>query len=214
MWGRGLGVAILICLVGAGGRAVAAPEIPPGPKPTAPGHRRCGTRELFRHRFQVEAQGIDCGEARRVLTRPCVIRLQRRWSCFSYRESEPFVVWFPTEDLFERIQYPAVLLRRYPCSQAEVTPSLFSVPTTGFPTRRQLLADDVIRCELLRSGDSSVEVEETLGPPDEKEPEASGRVSFVYGLGPERDSVVQVDSELLLIELKRDRVFSISIVQG
>jgi hypothetical protein len=78
----------------------------------------------------------------------------------------------------------------------------------GFPTRRQLLADDVLRCGLLGPGDSSLEVEAILGPPDEREM-AAGSLSFLYGLGPERDSIFQVDPELLLVELKRDRVTSL-----
>jgi hypothetical protein len=211
MW-RVLGVSILICL-GGGSSAMATAELPAGPKPTATGHRRCGTKELFAHRFQVEAQGVRCSEARRVLSGPCAIHLKRQWSCFSYREDAPFVAWFPTEDLFKRLKYPAILLRRYPCSEAKVTPSLFGLFTKGFPTRRQLLADDVLRCELVAPGDSSPEVEEILGPPDEKETEA-GHFFLVYGLGPERDSFFQIDSELLQIELRHGRVSRVSMVQS
>jgi hypothetical protein len=206
--------AVLACLLAAG-RADAADlvEFPSGPKPSAPGHRGCGDTTLFQHRFQIEARGVGCAIARRVLSRPCAIRTERQWSCFSYREDAPFIAWFPTEDLFQRAKYPAVLLRRYPCSRAKVTPSLFGVLGKGFPTRRQLLADDVLRCGLLRPGDSRLAVEETLGLADATEVEA-GRHLLVYGLGLERDSVFQIDPELLEIELDRGRVSALSIVQG
>jgi hypothetical protein len=105
------------------------------------------------------------------------------------------------------------LLWRYPCSQAKVTPTAFGKAERGFPTRRQLLADDVLRCHLLGRGDSYVDVEQLLGPPDEREP-AGGRMSFVYFLGPERDSFIQIDPELLLIELSHETLTYIAIVQG
>jgi hypothetical protein len=168
---------------------------------------------LFGHRFPIEAQGIGCKQAHRLLSRPCRVQIKRTWSCLSYHEDEPFIGWFPTEDLFKRAEYPAALLRRYPCSDAKVTPGLFGAFGHGFPTRRQLLADDVLRCHLIPLGASPSEVEQVLGPADEKEVEPKG-ISFIYGLGPERDSVVQIDSELLLVEFKGDLVAYVSIFQG
>ncbi len=106
-----------------------------------------------------------------------------------------------------------MLLRRYSCSEAEVTPRLFALPPRGFPTRRQLLADDVLRCGLLGPGDSAAEVEEVIGPPEEREARRAGP-EWIYGLGPERDSIFQVDPELLNVTLRHGRVTSIEIVQG
>lgn len=214
-----LTLAIALLAIGLSTSAAAPPKLPKGPVPTAAGHRHCGPRWLFGHRFTVEGQGIRCREARKVVSRSCLINLKKRWSCFSYRESKPFVVWFPTEDLFKRVQYPAVLLRRYPCSQSEVTPGLFAVstrvfPTRRFPTRRQLLADDVLRCKLLLLGDELSKVEALLGPPDETVMEASSKQSLVYNLGPERDSVFQIDPEFLLVEISGGLATSISIEQG
>lgn len=168
---------------------------------------------MFGHRFLIEAQGIKCREGRALISQRCRIALAKQWSCFSYRESKPFVVWFPTEDLFKRVQYPAAVLRRYPCSQTKVTPTLFGISTRVFPTRRQLLADDVLRCKLLLVGDELSKVEALLGLPDQKATEAS-TLSLVYNLGPERDSVIQIDPELLLIEVSGNLVTSISIEQG
>jgi hypothetical protein len=203
---------MLACLL-APGTAMAAPKVPPGPEITDLGHRLCGGKELFQHRFPVEAQGIRCGQARRLLSRRCALHLSQRWSCLSFREERPFITWIPTEDLFKRFAYPAALLQRYPCSEAEVTPKLFGSAPRGFPTRRQLLADDVLRCRLLQPGDSVVESEQMLGPADEREPERDG-LSLIYSLGPERDSLVQIDPELLLIESKASRITSMSIEQG
>ena len=213
MWRRALALGVTVGLAATCGAALAASGIPPGPRASAPGHRRCGSTTLFQHRFAVEAQGIGCTKARAVVSAPCAVDLDRQWSCASYREEAPFVAWFPSEDLFKRTRYPAVLLRRYPCSQAKVTPALFALFTKGFPTRRQLLADDVLRCGLLQPGDSAAAVREVLGAPEGEETEA-GRFYFVYGLGLERDSIIQIDPELLEIELKRDRVTAIAMVQG
>lgn len=209
-WGAGF-VALAFLMVVAS-RTLADSELPAGPKATAPGHRRCGTKALFGHQFPIEAQGIGCTQARRLIAQErCPIRVKKQWSCTSFREDEPFLAWFPTEDLFRRILYPTALLRRYPCSQAKVTPSLFSVATKRFPTRRQLLADDVLRCELLAPGDSLIEAEGVLGPPDESENDGE-ILSAIYGLGLER-SVFQIDSEILLIESKHGQITSLSIEQ-
>jgi hypothetical protein len=210
-WGT-LGLAVLACLLTAG-RVTAEPILPRGPEVTDPGRRRCEGKELFQHRFPVEAQGIRCGQARGLLSRRCALHLHQRWSCLSLREDRPFVAWIPTEDLFKRFAYPTALLQRYPCSEAKVTPKLFGSAPRGFPTRRQLLADDVLRCSLLQPGDSVVEAEQMLGPADEEEPERD-ELSLIYSLGPERDSLVQIDPELLLIESKAGRITSVSMVQG
>jgi hypothetical protein len=186
---------------------------PPKPPVTDPGHRRCGLRTMFGHRFPIEAQGITCGEARRLAAQRCRARFHRRWTCFSAREDGPFVIWFPTAELFRRSLYPVVLLRRYPCSQARVSPRLFGKLERGFPTRRQLLADDVLRCHLLASGDEASKAEGLLGPADSHEAEA-GRTYLVYFLGPERDSLIQIDPELLVVSLRAGRVTGVEMIQG
>ncbi len=147
------------------------------------------------------------------MNKRCGIHVRRQWSCFSFRKDAPFIAWFPSEDLFKRNLYPVALLRRYPCSEAKVTPRAFGEAKGRFPTRRQLLADDVLRCHLLGRGNNYVDVEQLLGPPDEREPEG-GSILFVFFLGPERDSFFQMDPELLLIELSHGKVVYIAIVQG
>lgn len=186
---------------------------PQQPGVTAPGNRDCGNWPLFGHRFPIETRGIDCAEGRRLLSMRCALRPHRRWSCASARPGGPFVSWFPTADLFRGRRYPEVLLRRYPCSQSRVTPRLFGFLGRGYPTRRQLLADDVLRCGLVRIGDSVADVEATLGRPDGAEREA-GRSYFAYDLGLERSPILAVDSELLRVDLRKGHVTSIAIVSS
>jgi hypothetical protein len=202
-----------VCGLFGAGTAAAAQLLPPSPPAGAPGHRRCGSFELFQHRFPVEAQGIGCRLAHRLLRHPCKTNLKLEWSCLSYRENLPFLIWLPSNDYFKRNKYPAVLLRRYPCSEAKVTPSLFGKPSTGFPTRRQLLADDVLRCELLKVGETLPEVEKVIGPADASEPEGHHKI-LSYLLGTERDSLIPIDPELLQLEVERGRLGGIAMVQG
>jgi hypothetical protein len=75
-----------------------------------------------------------------------------------------------------------------------------------------MLADDLIRCHMLR-GAGLAQTEETIGPPDQRSTHR-GHISFEYGLGPERDSIIQVDDEILLVEFAQERVASLSIYQG
>lgn len=129
-------------------------------------------------------------QVRRILSSACRIRLKRTWSCMSFRESKPFLVWFPTAEIFDLRPTVEIRLERYPCSEARVTPSLFKHHTRGFPTRRQMLADDLMRCEML-NGASLEELEGAIGPPDERSDERGGSYLY-YFLGPERDSLVRL----------------------
>ena len=83
--------------------------------------------------------------------------------------------------------------------------------TKRFPTRRQLLADDVIGANSYILGSGLIEAEEVLGPPDEVE-QVGQILSAIYGLGPER-SIFQIDSEILLIESVHGQITSLSIEQ-
>jgi hypothetical protein len=147
-----------------------------------------------------------------MITQPCKISFDRDWSCFSFREDDPFIAWFPSDDLFKRDVRTLIVFARYPCSRAKVTPALFSHLSHGFPTRRQMLADDLIRCKLLK-GKSRAQVEATIGPAEE--PTTEGRRTYLdYYLGLERDSVFQIDGENLSVEIEGDRVRSVEIYQG
>jgi len=184
------------------------------PLPVPKVKKTCGSRAIFGRSFSISVVGkpLGCAMAKRISSSACRLRLHRKWSCFSFRESKPFLVWFLTRELFRKRLSTAIVFNRYPCADARVTPALFDLPLEGFPTRRQMLADDLIRCQMLAGGDMAG-VEALTGPPDERSFEA-GRTSFVYALGPERDSIVQIDEELLLVEFTGETVSSVSIYQG
>jgi len=63
------------------------------------------------------------------------------------------------------------------------------------------MADDIVRCHLLR-GLARRQIVRRLGAPDEHD-----KHFLSYFVGAERDSFVQVDSESLDIELRRDGTF-------
>jgi len=75
-----------------------------------------------------------------------------------------------------------------------------------------MLADDLIRCHLLK-GESPAEVEAEIGAPEEIETN-QGKTSFIYGLGRERDSFIQIDNESLLVEFADEEVASVVIFQN
>lgn len=75
-----------------------------------------------------------------------------------------------------------------------------------------MLADDLIRCHLL-NGKNVAEVEEEIGTPEETET-SHGKTSFIYALGRERDSFIQIDNESLLVEFAGEEVASVVIFQN
>lgn len=172
----------------------------------------CGEVTKFGHQFDVRVGGepVGCAQALTIIDHPCKIRMKHDWSCFSFREQYPFIVWFPTDELFDGAWSTVIIYKRYPCSEASVTRGLFSQPPQGFPSLRQLLADDLIRCDLL-AGQSFEEVRRLLGPPTYG---TKGR-SLTYDIGLERDSFFQIDSELLFIGFRMNGIYSgASIYQG
>jgi len=175
--------------------------------------KACGTKKVFDQTFSVWVMGkpIDCTAARRISSAPCGIKLHHKWSCFSFPVNKPFLAWFPTKELYKRHWSTTIAFRRYPCTNAHVSPQLFEPLGKGFPTHRQMLADDLIRCHLL-NGDSPAEVEAEIGAPEETETN-QGKTSFVYALGRERDSFIQIDNESLLVEFANDEVASVLIFQ-
>jgi hypothetical protein len=181
-------------------------------QPGAP-EQRCGKKYLFGRPFSIEVAGkrIKCKNVRRIVASGCRIRLKQKWSCVSFRETKPFLVWFLTAEIFKPRWTTTIRFRRYPCSEAHVTPSLFKHLGKSFPTRRQMLADDLIRCEMLADA-STQEVESAIGPPDERA-HKRGHTYLYYLLGPERDSLFQIDSELFAVEVSGEKVKALSIVQ-
>lgn len=175
--------------------------------------QRCGRQHIFGRPFSIEVTGkpIQCKNVRRIVASNCRIRLNRKWSCISRRENKSFLVWFLTAELFEP-KLTTIRFRRYPCSKAHVTPRIFEHHSEGFPTRRQMLADDLIRCKMLM-GASIDEIESTIGLPDEHWYERN-RTYFAYFLGPTRGSLVQIDPELLGVEISDGTVQTLFFFQG
>ena len=172
----------------------------------------CGTAEKFGHQFEVRVGGkpVGCPRAARIIDRPCRVRQKHEWSCFSFRERFPFIVWFPTKELFEPDWSTVIIYKRYPCSEATLSREEFFPTPRGFPTLRQLLADDILRCGLLE-GTTYDEVRALLGPP--MFGERGKRLS--YDIGPQRDSFFQIDSEILSIGFRKNGIFSgAAIYQG
>jgi hypothetical protein len=172
----------------------------------------CGEAEKFGHTFGVRTKGrrTSCKAAMDVIDAPCKVHLKRQWSCFSFRGSYPFIVWFPSKEILDRRWSRVIVYRRYPCSEAVVTRELFAREPRGFPSLRQLLADDIIRCDLF-DGQTYSQVRRLLGPPVYGK---KGRY-LSYDIGLERDSFFQVDPELLSVGFdKRGTYASATINQG
>jgi hypothetical protein len=209
-----LSAALLIGAVASASIAIAtAKTLGAKAPPSSKAQKTCGSKELFGHTFSVWVVGkpLTCAKARQISSASCGIKLHRKWSCFSFPVDKPFLAWFPTKELYRRHWSTTIALRRYPCADARVSPQLFEPLGRGFPTRRQMLADDLIRCHLLKDKNTT-EVEAEIGAPEEIET-SQGKTSFVYALGRERDSFIQIDNESLLVEFANGAVASVSIFQ-
>ena len=132
----------------------------------------------------------------------------RKWSCFSFWPPAPELVWFKEKERFKENWSTYVEAQRYPCSEAHVSARAWRSARhethPGFPSRQQVLADDLIRCHQLR-GKSRKQVDKLLGRPDFGTHER-GLVYLEYYLGPERDSFFQIDSESLSIVIGRNGI--------
>jgi hypothetical protein len=171
----------------------------------------CGQATLFSRTFDVRTSGkpVPCGQALRIIDGRCKVHLHQKWSCFSFQVDAPFIVWFPTREMFERRWTRVVYYDRYPCSEAFISPELFAREAHGFPNIQQLLADDLIRCDML-AGQTYAQVRHLLGRPSEGKP---GRY-LSYELGLERDSFFQIDSEFLYVGFRNGVVGGLDIYQG
>jgi hypothetical protein len=176
----------------------------------------CGSKELFGKTLKIRVVGdrIPCSQVREIIRGPC--RDGRTWSCFSFHPPSPVLVWFRERERFKRDWSTAIEARRYPCREATVTRETWAEAGreySGFPNQRQVLADDLIRCGLLK-GMTYKAALRLLGPGGEPSFE-KGKRYLRYLLGDERDSFFQVDDEFLSIRFGHDGTFeSARIVQG
>src|SRR4051812_15290452 len=162
--------------------------------------KRCGTRTLYGRTLAIRVVGepLRCAKVRRIIRGRC--RSRHTWSCFSLQPPDPLLVWFRTREQFKARWSTAIEARRPRCASVPVIwrgwrAARRRLSESPFPTRAQVIGDDILRCRLLR-GLTRREIVRRLGRPDESE-----RRALSYLVGPERDSFVQVDSESLVIEL-------------
>jgi hypothetical protein len=176
---------------------------------STPAHpRACGTKELYGKKLELHVVGkrIPCDQVRTIVRGKC--RDGRVWSCFAFRPPDPALVWFREKERFRPHWSTAIEARRYPCAKAKVTREAWTRAMHGspeaFPTELQILADDLVRCKQLR-GMTYREVRQLLGRGGTSSD--NGKRVLHFGIGNERDSFFQVDSESLVIEFGRDGIF-------
>ena len=177
------------------------------------GFKHCGTKKLYGHRLQISVRGKvrACERVRQIIRGECKDR--KRWSCFSFRTPDPPLVWFPSKERFARRWSTVIKASRYPCTKAALTRQQWSGPSQRFPTRKQILSDDIIRCHLL-AGMTVHRVESLLGNPTHSYT-SRGHPYRDYVIGPERDSFFQIDPELLSVKFSSSGTFTkASIYQG
>jgi hypothetical protein len=172
----------------------------------APPPVKCGTKTLYGKTYTIRVVGerIPCSKVRTIIRGSC--RTTKTWSCFSLRSPDPLLVWFKERERFKEHWTTAIEARRPPCTK--VTAAEWKKPGGSFPTRRQVLADDLIRCHQLFKM-KRADVLTLLGDPDEQDPHA-----LYWDIGLERDSFFQVDNELLVVSFKNDLVSKVEIAQG
>src|SRR5215208_3499679 len=166
----------------------------------------CSTKVLFGKRLQLRVVGeqIPCARVQRIVAGRC--RETRHWSCFSFRTPDPLLIWFKERERFARRWSTVIEADRYPCEQANVTAEGWARARASrsrvFPTRMQVYADDIMRCDVL-AGQTYDGVIGLLGRPDHED-DYRGRRQLHWEIGPERDSFVQIDSDVLFVEVGRN----------
>ena len=172
----------------------------------APPPVMCGTKTLYGRTLTIRVVGkrIPCSKVRTIIRGSC--RAKKTWSCFSLRSPDPLLIWFKERERFKEKWTTTIEARRPPCTT--VTAEEGKLPVHGFPSRRQVLADDLIRCHQLRAM-TRADVLALLGEPDDQ-----GADEADWLIGDERDSFFQVDSEFLAISFKDDVVSKAEIAQG
>jgi hypothetical protein len=195
--------------------SLAASGSPLGPSDSIAATRACGTTQLYGKTLRLAWRGDvhSCPRARELADGKCRVRVHHRWSCFSFRPPDPLLVWFPSDEMFNTSWSSVLVAHRYPCRDARVTSREWQLPRRGFPTRRQVLADDLVRCDLLK-GHTEDRVRSLLGPPDQAHTGPSVR-HLDYDIGRERDSFFQIDDEYLSVRFTGTGDFkSVGYYQG
>src|SRR3954470_17011203 len=116
--------------------------------------RDCGVKELYGHELALHVVGkrIPCSEVRAIVRRDNC-RDGKVRACHAFQPLDPVLVWFPARERFKYDYSTAIEARRYPCREAHVTARAWAAAShqrgNAFPSRLQVLADDIVRCKLL-----------------------------------------------------------------
>lgn len=163
----------------------------------------CGTKAIHGRPVDLVVRGsLSCETVRTIVRGSC--RARRAWSCISLRPPDPLVIWFRTSERFAKRRSVVIEGRRQACEHAHVSRRAWrrSAGSTDrpSPSKRQVLADDLMRCRALR-GMTYDEVRAFLGRPDLS---GDARRTFLgWEIGTERDSLFPIDPEYLTVTFTR-----------
>ena len=185
--------------------------VAPAPATAGAADKRCGSKVLHGETLALWVVGepIRCEKARRIARGPCTD--ERPWRCLGLRAPDPILVWLRDEELFEE-RTTAIEARRpkRSCAARRVTRRDWrrGRDLAGFPTLRQMLADDLLACDQLE-GMTRREVRRLLPGVDEHDGAADS-----WLLGEERQ-LFRIDAEYLDVTYdRRDVVRRARITQG
>jgi hypothetical protein len=180
---------------------------------------RCGTKTLYGKKLPLYTMGsgVQCADVERITRGACTLDPDETWGCFSLRPKDPILVWFKTDEMFAESLSGWIEARRPACSRSKVSAAAWkrasNTRSEAFPTRLQVLSDDLIRCGQLR-GKRYARITDLLGKPEEVDRLKGVRTAY-WQVGPERDSFFQLDSEYLTVRFDRNGRFrAASFTQG
>ena len=164
--------------------------------------RKCGHTRLYGHALTIKVRGepLPCDKVHRIIRGRCDPDGEP-WFCFSFWVPGPPLAWIRSEERFQRELSTLITASRYPCGQIGDIAEEWRGRSKGFPTRKQIVADDLIRCNALK-GMSIDEVEALLGEPAYSSASDGNRFRG-YVIGLQRDSFFQLDSEVLSLRFSR-----------
>jgi hypothetical protein len=177
------------------------------------GPAKCGKKVIHGRPVDLVVRSLSCETVRGVVRGRC--RAGRTWSCISLRPPDPLVIWFRTSERFARRRSVVIEGRRQACEHAHVSRRAWRQSAGSWdqpaPTKRQVLADDIMRCKALR-GMTYDEVRALLGRPERGAD--SQRTFMAWEIGPERDSLFPIDGESLFLHFYRNGRFRAASMQS
>lgn len=191
--------------------AIAIAAHPPAVATPTPKEQRCGTKRLHGERLSIWVVGepLRCSRVRDIIAGPCEIG--RPWTCIALRHPRPILAWVRWREVAKERPSTAIEGRRPAQDCAELSIGrpdwLARGVLRGHPTRRQLLADDLIRCNVL-IGLKKTRVRALLG-----RPVADARLSDDWHIGDDR-RLVKIDREYLRVRYRDGSAAVARVVSG